>query len=86
MEAFFQNNKQWAKCLTMNHFHWTILGLVGTMSLWLKKLLSRGGRVAIRMSWCAVFEKIISQGDGYLGLESKHLEKANIFIHSSIVA
>ena len=39
----FQNNKQWKKCLTMNYFHRTILGLVGTMSSWFKKLISGGG-------------------------------------------
>ena len=52
----------------MNYFHQTILGLVGTMSSWLKKLISGG--VAIRISWYSFFEKINSQGDFYSGLES----------------
>ena len=39
----FQSDKQWAKCLTMNYIHWTMLGLVGTMSSWLIKSISGGG-------------------------------------------
>ena len=53
----------------MNYFHQTILGLVGTMSSWLKKLISGG--VAIRMSWYTFFEKINSWGgDVYFELDS----------------
>ena len=62
----FQHFKRWAKCLTMNCFHWTILAMVGTMSSWLK-IDKRGGGVAIRMSWYVFFEKINSRGDIYSG-------------------
>ena len=44
---------------TRSYFHRTILGLVGKISSWLK-INKRG--VAIRMSWCAFFEKINSRG------------------------
>ena len=59
-----KKNKQWAKCLAMNYFHRTILGLVGTMSSCFQKLISGG--LAIIMSWYAFFEKINSrEGDIY---------------------
>ena len=38
-----QNNKQWGKCLTMNFFHGTIQGLVGTMYSLLKKMNRQEG-------------------------------------------
>ena len=44
-----------------------LLGLAGTMSSWLKKVISGGG--AIRISWYALFEKINSRGDVYSGLD-----------------
>ena len=44
---------------TTSYFRRTILGLVGKISSWLK-INKRG--VAIRMSWCAFFEKINSRG------------------------
>ena len=54
---------------TMSYFRQTILGLVVKMPSWLK-ISKWGGGVAIRMTWCALFEKINSQGDIYSGLES----------------
>ena len=58
----FQNNKQWPKCLTMKYFHRTIPGLVWTVCSWLTILISRGGGVAVRVSWYAFFEEINSRG------------------------
>ena len=61
--------------LAKNYFHRTILDLVRTMSLWLKKLISGGGGggVAIRMSLDAFFEKNKYSGRGvYSGLESMY--------------
>ena len=76
----FSNYKQWAKCLTMNYFHRTILGLVGTISLLAQNINKRG--VSIRMSWYEFFEKINSRGGGdvYSGLESISLASWKKFI------
>ena len=80
MQTFFQNNKQWAKCLTMNYFHRKIPVLVGTMSSWLKKLISGGGGAAIRMNRYAFFEKLNSRGgDVYSGLEST--QTISVFVY-----
>ena len=62
--AFFQRNK-----------HSQRVTFSGQFLVWLGKFplgskLISGGGVAIRMSWCAFFEKINSRGDVYSGLES----------------
>ena len=66
--ALFQRNK-----------HSQGVTFVGQFLVWLgkfplgSKLISGG--VAIRMSWCAFFEKINSRGgDVYSGLESKRVD------------
>ena len=53
VQTFFKNNKWWAKCLTLNYFCRTILGLTGTMPSWLKSNKRGAGEATIRMSWCA---------------------------------
>ena len=45
---------------TTSYFRRTILGLVGKISSWLK--INKRGGAALRMSWCAFFEKINSRG------------------------
>ena len=52
-----------------SYFCRTILGLAGKISSWLK--INKQEGVAIRLSWCAFFDKINSRGDIYSRLESR---------------
>ena len=69
--AFFQRNKHSQRVTFAGQF----LVCLGKFPLG-SKLISGG--VAIRMSWCAFFEKINSRGDVYSGLESKELYQLSL--------